>query len=94
MDCIYLCLLWGTERCFKIALGPFWKNWSNAKDLVGLTAFNRACQFGRKTVVKLLLKNSAAKDIDILTGREKLHNDMKAFIDKQQRKRRKVVNRK
>ena len=41
-----------------------------------------ACQNGWKDVAKLLLENSAVKDIDImLTGREKLSKHMRDFID-------------
>ena len=59
----------------------------NARSNAGSTAFMFACKSGHKDVVKLLLENSVVKDIDILTGRAGLHNDMKAFIDKQQIKR-------
>ena len=62
----------------------------------GSTALMSACQNGCKDVAKLLLDNSAAKDIDItLTGREKLPKHMRDFIDTamietQQSKRRKL----
>ena len=59
----------------------------NARSNAGSTAFMFACKSGHKDVVKLLLENSVVKDIDILTGRAGLNNDMKAFIDKQQIKR-------
>ena len=66
----------------------------NAKDVNGSTAFILACQQrflfatprwnGLKDVVKLLVENSKAKSIDILTGQEELSNEIRAFIEKHQ----------
>ena len=54
----------------------------------GKTGFMLACSYGHKDVVKLLLENSRAKNIDIFCGREDLSEDVRVLIDMHQTKRR------
>ena len=55
-----------------------------AKSNGRVTAFMWACRIGHKDVVKLLIGCSEAKGIDILSGQEKLSDEMEVFIDMHQ----------